>query len=79
MSSSLLKFLSNEGLVGRRGRGFSLDPSVIPAGITAAVQGTGSVSAPIAPIPGGIRAPIVGAQPNQRLELAPPVAVELHL
>ena len=79
MRSSPLKFLSNEGLVGRRGRGLSMDPSVIPAGITAAVQGTGSVSAPIAPIPGGIRATIVDAQPNQRLELAPPVVVELHL
>ena len=26
-----------------------------------------------------IRASIVGAQPNQRLELPPPVVVELHL
>ena len=56
-----------------------MDPSCIPAGITAAVQVTGSVSAPLAPIPGGIRAAIVGAQPNQRLELAPPVVVELQL
>jgi len=37
------------------------------------------VSAPMAPIPGWMRAAIVGAQPNQRLELAPPVVVELHL
>ena len=37
------------------------------------------VSAPLGLLQGWIRASIVGAQPNQRLELAPPVVVELHL
>ncbi len=37
------------------------------------------MSAPLVSIQGWIRATIVGAQPNQRLELAPPVVVELQL
>src|SRR2546425_6430267 len=41
--------------------------------------GTVTVSAPLVSVQGWIRATILGAQPNQRLELAPPVVVELHL
>jgi len=43
--------------------------------------GAGEVtaSAPWALVQGGTQATIVGAQPNKRLELAPPVVVELHL
>src|SRR5438445_12500777 len=41
--------------------------------------GTVTVSAPLVSVQGWVRATILGAQPNQRLELAPPVVVELHL
>jgi len=56
-----------------------MNPSIVPPGVTAAVQGRGAVSAPLVPLQGWIRATNVGAQPNKRLELAPPVVVELHL
>ncbi len=37
------------------------------------------MSAPLTPGLGRMRATIFGAQPNKRLELAPPVVVELQL
>src|SRR2546425_12261337 len=40
--------------------------------------GTGTGSAPLVSIQGWIRATIFGAQPNQRLELAPPLVVEIE-
>ncbi len=44
-------------------------------------RGTRNVtaSAPWASVPATTQATIVGAQPNKRLELAPPVVVELQL
>jgi len=71
--------LSNESLVGRGGRCAAMNSSIVPPGVTATVAGTGAVSAPLGPVQGWIRATIFGAQPNQRLELAPPVVVELQL
>src|SRR3989442_12569419 len=71
--------LSHEGLVGCRGRRPAMNPSIVPPRRHSRGAGTGAVSAPLIPLQGWIRATNVGAQPNQRLELAPPVVVELHL
>ncbi len=71
--------LSNEGLVGRGGQLPADESERRSSRRHGRGAGAGTVSALLVPIGGCIRATIVGAQPNKRLELAPPVVVELHL